>query len=113
MLPSLSMRNVSGNTSHLLFISRQRLWHNLGVEENRGFWVVGYDRKMYYARETQNLVPSDASRAMLATTMEERCGVLKVMGVKFYHSANEYSGLACINAWETKVGGERDLLERA
>lgn len=89
----------------------ERRWVSVGVEESGGFWVLEYDRVMYFARETRNLVPSEASRVMLAVTMQERCEILEEMGAKFYRGESEYSGLACINAWETKVGGEHGLLE--
>ncbi|GAB7332294.1 hypothetical protein MBLNU13_g04129t1 [Cladosporium sp. NU13] len=91
----------------------ERRWVSVGVEEGGGFWVLEYDRIMYYARETRNLVPSDASRVMLAVTMQERCEILKDMGAIFYQEVSEYSGLACINAWETGVGGERGALEHS
>jgi hypothetical protein len=89
----------------------ERRWVSVGVEEDGGFWVLEYDRNMYHARETRNLVPSDASRVMLATTMGERCEILKAMGVKYHQRVSEYSGLACINAWETKEGSEHSSLE--
>ena len=57
---------------------------------------------MHHARETRNLVPSEASRVMLAVTMQERCEILKDTGAKFDRGVSEYSGIACINARETK-----------
>ena len=91
----------------------ERRWVSVGVEEDGGFWVLEFDRVMYHARETRNLVPSDASRVTLATTMRERCEILKDMGAKYYQRVSEYSGLACINTWETKTGGEHGSLETA
>jgi hypothetical protein len=90
-----------------------RRWVSAGIEEDGWLWVLEYDRNMYYARDMRNLVPSDASRVMSTTTMTERCGISKDMGAKFYRRASQYSGIACINAWETKVGGEHGSLERA
>lgn len=84
----------------------ERRWVRVGIEEGGGLWVLEYDRITYFARETRNAVPSEASRVMLAVTMEERCAILKDMGAKLYERASDYSGLACINAWETKKGGE-------
>lgn len=83
----------------------ERRWVSVGIEEGGGLWVLEYDCIMYFARETRNTVPSEASRVMLAVTMEERCAILKDMGAKFYERASDYSGLACINAWETKKDG--------
>lgn len=74
-------------------------------------WVLVYDRIMYFARETRNLVPSEASRVMLAVTIEERCAILKDVGARFYKSASDHRGLAFINAWETRVGGGHGSLE--
>jgi hypothetical protein len=90
----------------------ERRWVSVGLEEG-GFWVLEYDRNIYSARETQNLVPSDASRVMLAETMQERCEILKNMGAKFYRRVSEYDGLACINAWKTKESGEHGALTKA
>jgi hypothetical protein len=45
--------------------------------------------------------------------MTERCEILEDMIAKFYQTATEYRGLACMNAWETKVGGEHGSLESA
>jgi len=89
----------------------ERRWVSVGLEES-GFWVLEYDRNIFYAREMQNIAPSDASRVMLAETMQERCAILKDMGAKFYREASEYAGLACINAWETKETGEHGPLTK-
>ena len=89
----------------------ERRWVSVGVEEGGGVWVLEFDRVMYHARETRSLVPEEASRVMLAVTMGERCAILKDMGAKFYRGVSEYRGLACINAWESKVGGEHGSLE--
>lgn len=88
----------------------ERRWVSVGVEEGGGVWVLEFDRVMYYARETRNLVPEEASRVMLAVTMRERCEILKDMGAKFYRGVSEYSGLACINKWESRMGGEHGSL---
>lgn len=76
-------------------------------------WVLEYDRIMYFAPQTRNLVPSEVSRVMLAVTMEERFAILKDVGARFYKRASDYSGLACSNAWETRVCGGHGSLERA
>ena len=50
---------------------------------------------------------------MLTVTMQEdRREILKNMGMKSYRGVSEYSGLACTNAWETKVGCEHGPLAR-
>lgn len=58
-------------------------------------------------------MPSEASRLRLAVTMEEECAIPKDMGARFYTCASDYSGHACINGWETRVGGGHGSLERA
>ena len=91
----------------------ERRWVSVGTEEDGKIWVLEYDRNMYYAQKTRNHVPSDASRMMLAATIQEdRREILKDTGAKFCRGASENSGVACANAWETIVGGEHDSLER-
>jgi hypothetical protein len=89
----------------------ERRWVSVGLEEG-GFWVLEYDRNIFHLREKRNVCPSDASRVMLAETMQERCEILKDMGAKFYRQASEYTGLACINAWATKESGEHGPLTK-
>lgn len=87
----------------------ERRWVSVGLEDV-AFWVLEYDRNMYHARETRNLVTSDVSRVMLAKTMQERCEILKDMGAKCFQRSSEYTGLACLNAWKTKTSGEHGAL---
>ena len=58
---------------------------------------------MHYALKTRNLVPSDASCVVLADTVQERREALEDMGASVYRGAGEYSELACINAWLTRL----------
>lgn len=85
---------------------------SVGVEKDERIWALEYDRSMYYARGTRNLVPSDADCVVLADTVQERREIFEDMGARFRRGASEYSGLACMNAWETKAGGEHGSLER-
>lgn len=87
----------------------EQRWVSVGLAED-GLWVLEYDRSMYHARETQNLVPPKVSRVMLAKTMQERCEILKDMGATFFQRPNNYTGLACLNAWKTKMSGEHGRL---
>ena len=89
----------------------ERRWVRVGHEE-AGFWVLEYDRVIFFAREMRNILPSEASRVTLAKTMEERCEILKRMGAKFYQRSSEYDGLAYIKAWETKESGEHGPLTK-
>ena len=71
-------------------------------------WALEYVRMINLAPRTRNLVPSEASPVTLAVTMEERCAMLKDMGARFCKRASDYSAHACINGWETRVGGRSE-----
>ena len=84
----------------------ERRWVSVGVEKDERIWALEYDRSMYYARGTRNLAPSDAGCVVLADTVQERRETLEDMGTRFYRGAGEYSELACINAWLTRLACE-------
>ncbi|KAL6415969.1 hypothetical protein AUP68_00176 [Ilyonectria robusta] len=83
----------------------ERRWTSVGWPKDGGFWVAEYDTPMRGPRE-KILVPNDANRVLLARSMEEKCDILKSMGAKFYATLDEYDGVSCLNAWETKTEGE-------
>ncbi|KAI4145260.1 MAG: hypothetical protein L6R39_003877 [Caloplaca ligustica] len=72
-----------------------------------GLWVLDCDTNWMGILEEDNLVPADAARVKLASSMEERCEILKRMGAKFYVSLEQYEGdTTFLRAWEWKWEGE-------
>jgi hypothetical protein len=80
--------------------------------EAGGLWVGEWNTKLPGILEEDRQVPTDAARLTLATNMDERCEILKGMGVKFYKSLDEHEGGAYLGAWQTEWEGEVGPLEQ-
>ena len=92
---------------------RERRWVKVGIDERKGggLWILDCDRNWTGIIEPDNMVPADAARVKLATTMEERCEILRNMGATFYSSLEDYGGnddnaTTFLSAWEWKRTGE-------
>jgi hypothetical protein len=90
----------------------ERRWFCVGIPSDGGggIWVADFDTTLSYFQDKHNLVPEDATKVLLARTMDERCEILKGIGAKFYKSLDQYKGAACLRAWEEKNSGEHGPL---
>jgi hypothetical protein len=91
----------------------ERRWVSAGhtnTNGDGGLWVAEYDTVMYGMKEKHNLLPADAEKVVIARTMAEKGQILESMGEKFYASLEEYDGASCLNAWNSKTGGEIGIL---
>ncbi|KAL9638608.1 MAG: hypothetical protein Q9164_001440, partial [Protoblastenia rupestris] len=95
---------------------RERRWVKVGCESaagapfnpskvdasgSGGLWVLDCDTNLMGILEEENLVPADAARVKLASSMEERCEILKRMGAKFYTDLGQCEGESTfLRAWE-------------
>ncbi|KAH7161208.1 hypothetical protein EDB81DRAFT_755784 [Dactylonectria macrodidyma] len=89
----------------------ERRWISVGWPADGGLWVAEFDQPMWGARQEEIIVPDEASRVMLARSMQEKCDILKSIGAKFYAKLDEYDEPSCLKAWKTKTTGEVDPLE--
>ena len=86
---------------------RERRWVSVGWPSTGGLWVGEFDTTMFEPVEDDNIVPSDTARLMLASTMDEKCRILREhFDAKFYQHVEQYEGYGFLNSWETKETGE-------
>ncbi|KAI1843513.1 hypothetical protein JX266_010339 [Neoarthrinium moseri] len=86
----------------------ERRWVSVGWPSDcgGGCWIAEYDTPLYKMLEPKNLVPTEAAQVYLARTMDEKCAILQRLGARHYQNIEQYDGVACVNAWETKTSGE-------
>ena len=78
-----------------------------------GLWVLDCDTNLMAILEEENLVPADAARVKLASSIEERCEILKRMGAKFYTGLEHCEGESTfLRAWGWKWEGEIGPLKK-
>jgi hypothetical protein len=86
---------------------RKRRWISVGWPSTGGLWVGEFDTTVYVPVERNNIVPYDTARLMLASTMDDKCRILREhFDAKFYHQVEEYEGYGFLNSWDTKETGK-------
>jgi hypothetical protein len=62
---------------------------------------------MYEPERDDDIVPFETSRLLLASTMDQKCRILREhFNAKFCHRVEQYEGYGFLNSWETKETGE-------
>jgi hypothetical protein len=91
---------------------RERRWVSVGWPSKGGLWVGEFDTTVFEPVEHDNIVPIDTARLMLASTMDDKCRILREhFDAKFYQKVEQYQGYGFLNSWDTKEAGEVGPLE--
>ncbi|KAH7371730.1 hypothetical protein BKA66DRAFT_572699 [Pyrenochaeta sp. MPI-SDFR-AT-0127] len=93
---------------------RERYWVSVAWPSTGGMVVSEWDTNMYGVGIVDELVPTDVSRLLLCTNMDEKAEVLKSrFQGKHWGTVAEYQGNAFINCWSSKETGEVEQFQMA
>lgn len=86
---------------------RERYWISVAWPSTGGLVVSEWDTNMYGVGLGVELVPTDTSRLLLCTNMDEKTELLKSrFQGKLWNSVAEYTGNSFIGSWALKDAGE-------